>query len=92
MNILAWALSLTLLVLLLIQAVEFQRSTVCRQEAWRKSLELKTKTLLFEPQSHEKDWHLVCRLYLTRKQDEISWQRLPGLANHRFDLTLDGNL
>ncbi len=92
MNLVSWALALATLILLLIQAIAFQKATVCRQEAWRKSTELKTQTLLTEVKPHARDWHLGCKIHLYRNQDDIFWQRLPQLNKHAFSLQLRGKL
>jgi hypothetical protein len=92
MNIISWLLALSIMILLMVEAVAFQRVTICRQEAWRKSVELKTRTLLTESKPYARDWHLGCRIYLERNQDEIIWQRLPNLKRHSFSLTLMGKL
>jgi hypothetical protein len=92
MNILAWLMSLSFLIYLMIQAVDFHKSTVCRQEAWLKSVELKTHSLLYQPKPYERDWHLGCRIHLYRSQESISWQRLPNLKKHDFILPLNGAL
>lgn len=92
MNVIAWLLSLSVLIVLMIQAVAFHQATVCRQEAWLKSTELKTRSLLSSPASHERDWHLSCRIHLVREQEEITWQKLPNLKRHQFHLELRGPL
>ncbi len=92
MNILAWLLCLSILIYLMIQAVAFHRATVCRQEAWLKSTELKTRSLLYSPKAIERDWHLGCRIHLLRHQEKISWQKLPNLKKYDFHLVLKGAL
>jgi hypothetical protein len=92
MNVLHWLVALSFLIILLIEAVDFHRATVCRQEAWLKSTELRTRSLLSNPKPRERDWHLQCRIHLVRDQETISWQRLPSLKKHDFDLPLRGAL
>jgi len=92
MNVLSWLVAISTLIYLMIQAVSFHRATVCRQEAWLKSTELRTRALLSSPAPHERDWHLGCRIHLVRVQEEITWQRLPNLAKHEFKLDLKGEL
>lgn len=92
MNLLAWLLAISTLVTLMVQAVSFHKATVCRQEAWLKSTELKTRSLLHNPPAHERDWHLNCRIHLLRNQEEITWQRLPNLTKNKFELDLKGQL
>jgi hypothetical protein len=92
MNLLVWVASLSILVTLLIQGVNFHRATVCRQEAWLKSTEVKTRSLLSKPNSRERDWHLSCRLHVLREHDRVSWERLPQTKAHRFELPIEGSL
>lgn len=92
MNLVSWLLALSTLLLLTMKAVTFQRATVCRQEAWLKSTVLKTRSLLSDPSPRERDWHLSCRIHFLRDQETVTWQTLPSLTHHRFDLQLEGNL
>jgi hypothetical protein len=92
MNLLAWSLSLSLLVLLLIKAVDFQNSTVCRQNAWLKGTELKTGLLLHRPMDKEVALDPKCRTIIKRHGKEVSWQRLPSFKRHEFHLKLKGKI
>lgn len=92
MNLVSWLVAISTLISLMIQAVSFHKATVCRQEAWLKSTELRTRALLYKPAPHERDWHLGCRIHLLRNQDAITWQRLPHLKKHEFTLELEGAL
>lgn len=92
MNFLSWLLALSVLVALLIQAVVFHKATVCRQEAWLRSTEMKTRSLLDNSGSKDRDWHLGCHLLIRRVQEEITWQRFPSLKKHSFSLELKGQL
>lgn len=92
MNLIAWLVAISTLITLMIQAVSFHRATVCRQEAWLKSAEVRTRALLSRPASQERDWHLGCRIHLLRNQEQIIWQRLPSLTKHEFNLPLEGEL
>lgn len=92
MNFLAWLLGLTLLLSLSMGAVEFFRASVCRQKAWLKGSELKTRTLLHRPPKSDFAVDPGCRLYVTRKDQSISWQRLPNTKKHQFNLPLKGRL
>jgi hypothetical protein len=92
MNFLAWILCLTILIVLMIQAVSFHRATVCRQEAWLKSTELATYALLSNPKSQDRALHLGCKLQVYRKETHITWQVLPSYRKHKFSLSLDGSL
>lgn len=56
------------------------------------SLELRTRATLHAPKVMEREWHLGCRLHLLRQQESISWQRLPHLKRHQFELPLKGKL
>ena len=92
MNLLAWSLSLSLLILLMIKAVDFQTSTVCRQNAWLKSTELKTRVLLHRPMDKEMSLDPKCRTFIRRTGKEVSWQRLPSFKRHEFHLKLKGKI
>lgn len=92
MNFLAWLLGLTLLLSLSMGAVEFFRASVCRQKGWLKGSELKTRTLLHHPPATDFAVDPGCRLYVTRKDKTISWQRLPNIKKHQFNLPLKGKL
>lgn len=92
MNLISWLLSFSILILLMVEAVAFHKATVCRQEAWLKSTEMKTRTLLTEVKPHAREWHLGCRIHLLRTQDEITWQRLPNISKRNFALPLKGKL
>lgn len=92
MNMISWLVALSVIILLLIETVAFQKASVCRQEAWLKSFEMKTRALLTEAKSHAREWHLGCRIHLYRNQDQITWQKLPHLKQHKFHLSLNGSL
>ena len=90
MNILAWLLALAMLVILMTQAVAFHQATVCRQGAWLKGVELSTMTLLDQPKERDQAIIPSCRVYVTRKGQNVSWRRLPSLKSHQFKLPLKG--
>ena len=90
MNILAWLLALTMLVILMTQAVAFHQATVCRQKAWLKGVELSTMTLLDQPKDHDHAVIPSCRIYVSRSGQKVSWKRLPSLKSHQFKLPLKG--
>ena len=92
MKILPSLLALSVLILLMLEAVAFHKATVCRQEAWLKSMELKTRSLLSEVKPYERLWHLNCRIHLLRNGDQVTWQRLPQLKKNHFQLDLRGSL
>jgi L-rhamnose isomerase len=92
MKFLPWLLAISVLIVLMIQAVDFHKATVCRQEAWLKGTELITRSHLSNPKPYEREWHLNCRLHILREQESISWQRLPHLTKHAFNLPLKGEL
>lgn len=92
MNFLAWLLGLTLLLILSLGAVDFFKASVCRQKAWLKGSELQTRTLLHRPPESDRAVDLGCRLYVVRKNQTITWQRLPNLKKHSFVLSLKGKL
>jgi hypothetical protein len=92
MNFLAWSLSLSLLIMLVIKAVDFQTSMVCRQHAWLKSTELKTRVLLHKPLEKEVAVDPKCRIFIKRRGKEVSWQRLPSQKLNEFHLKLKGKI
>ena len=92
MNILAWMLSLSILIYLLAQAVVFHKATVCRQEAWLKGTEMRTRALLSNAPKEDKDWHLGCKLLFKREKSAITWKKLPFLEERDFTLDLEGKL
>lgn len=91
MNLLSWLVAFTTLVILMLQAVGLHKATVCRQEAWLKSTELLTRSLL-SADFKEKEWHLRCQLLIIKNQDQILWQRLPSVRKHQFFLEINGKL
>ena len=92
MNLVSMLVAISTVIYLMIQAVSFHKATFCRQEAWLKSTELRTRALLYKPTPYERDWHLGCRIHLLRNQGQITWQRLPHLTKHQFNLDLTGDL
>ena len=92
MNFLSWLLGLSVLIILVIKAVALHRVPVCRQEAWLKSTELVTRSLLSNPMPRARDWHLGCRIHLLREHNSITWQQLPTMKKHHFELELKGDL
>jgi hypothetical protein len=92
MNLLAWLLALTLMVIVMVEAVAFHQATVCRQKAWLKSTELQTSTLLHRPKDFAQSIDTKCKLYVVLKQKRVSWRRLPNLSKHSFNLPLSGKI
>jgi hypothetical protein len=92
MTFLSWLLAITVLIGLMVQTVAFHKSTVCRQEAWLRGTEMLTRALLTSPRVLERNWHLSCRIHLTRHNNLVKWQRLPHLKSHSFELDLKGSL
>lgn len=92
MNTLAWMMSLGILIFLLAEAVVFHKATVCRQEAWLKGTEMRTRALLSDAPEEDKDWHVGCKLFLKRKKEIITWRKLPSILKKEFVLELEGTL
>ncbi len=92
MNLIAWVLALSLLTAAIFGAVMFHEATVCRQKAWLKSTELKTRTLLHRPSDYEQRVDAACKVYVVRKSKTVSWQRLPNYKRHDFKLDLRGKI
>ncbi len=83
-------LCLGLLVFLGQEAVTLHKLTVCRQEAWRSSVTLHTRTLLSKSQSLEKDILLRCGILVSRNQKLVTWSR--SWKKHAVPLRLKGQL
>ena len=92
MKVLPWLLAISTLILVMIEAVAFHKATVCRQEAWLKATELRTRTLLGHSNHSQRDFHYGCRIILVGQKESITWQRLPGFKKYSFDLPLKGHL
>lgn len=92
MNLIAWVLSLSILILLVAEAVDFHRATLCRQEAWLKSTELTTRTVLFKSPDRERSFHLSCKMSFLREGKKVTWKRISSLKSRHFLLELDGRL
>ena len=91
MNALSWLLAISTLAVLMLKGMELHQLNICRQEAWLKSTEYLTRSLLTKPVS-DKEWHLRCQLQLTTTQGQIYWQRLPSFKKHAFTIHLEGKL
>jgi hypothetical protein len=91
MNFLAWSLALLTMMMALTESVHFFSATICRQKAWLSGTILQTRTLLYGSKTTEQSFDRACHLYVTRKTS-ITWQRLPGVSNHHFQLPLKGQL
>jgi len=92
MNLLSYLLALSILVLLMIEAVAFHKATVCRQEAWLKGTELITKTLLSKGSPSENSFLPGCKIHLIQRDKSVYWQNLMNLKKHPLVLNLKGNL
>jgi hypothetical protein len=92
MKVLCVFLCLGLMVLLAGEAVELHKLTVCRQEAWRSSVTLYTRTLLTSVPASDKDVLLGCRILVSRKEKDVSWLRLSSPRKHVVQLALTGKL
>ena len=92
MNILTIVLSIGLMVFLGSRAVELHKLTVCRQEAWRSSLTLHTRTLLTKTSLTEKDFLARCKVVVSRNEKKVSWIRLSSPTRHTVSLNLRGKL
>jgi len=80
------------MVTVMIEAVAFHQATVCRQKAWLTGVELQTGTLLHHPKDHSFRMDAGCKLHVSRKNNRVSWKRLPNLKTHEFILPLKGKL
>lgn len=92
MNLLTIVLSIGLMVFLGREAVELQKLTVCRQEAWRSSVTLHTRTLLTKKSPSEKDFLPRCQVVVSRNEKRVSWVRLTSPRRNNVSLNLRGKL
>lgn len=92
MKILATLLSTALLAMLAQEAVVLHKRTVCRQDAWVSSVTLSTRALLTKHLPTEREVLPSCRILVTRKDQSVSWFRLPSTKAHRIPLQLLGKL
>lgn len=90
MRILSAILSLSLLLLLAREAVLLYRRTVCRQEAWRTSVTLHTRSLLSTAPESEAFPFVSCKVLVRRSRGKVSWLR--GGKPHSLPLGLRGKL
>jgi hypothetical protein len=91
MNFFAWMLALFTLVGLTAQAVAFHKSTICRQQAWLKGLELRTQYLLTDSKEIDQQKLFACQLEIVRKKDLVLWKRAQG-DFHPLRIPLNGKL
>ena len=92
MNLLAWLLALSTLVLVLIRAVAFHKATVCRQDAWLQASLLSTRALLPKQGQSAFLHDRRCSLLVTRQGKKVTWRRFPSLRTTSFELSLRGKL
>ncbi len=92
MRTLTTFMTLGILVFLGQQAVTLHKLTVCRQEAWRSSLTLHTRTLLTESLPSERDFLPSCKIIISRENNRVSWTRLPVPRRLIVPLYLRGKL
>lgn len=92
MNLLTQLLALSFFILLLAQAVDFHRATVCRQKAWEHSMVVFSRSLF--PKASEKERSLVpsCQILVKRESGLVSWRKLKGLQARRFEVEVKGKL
>lgn len=91
MKILTALSCLSLLGLLGQEAVALHRRTVCRQEAWRFSTILNTRTVLTKKPVSERELLPSCQILVERRQSRVTWKRVSG-GVHNFPLNLRGSL
>jgi hypothetical protein len=92
MNLLAWLLSLSTSLLLVIEATQFHKASVCRQKAWGKSFESLTRGLFPKAQEKELRYLPGCNILITREQNHIRWKKPLSLKSHLFEMNLKGKL
>lgn len=92
MKILTAVVATAVMMILLGSAVLVYRETLCRQKSWAKAFELKTRTLLSESADNDLAVLPHCRTLIKRKQEKVTWQKVPGFKSHAFTLPLKGKL
>lgn len=92
MFLLGLILSLSTFLTMTFKAVEFHKATVCRQDAWLKSFELKTETLLTDSRPQGIIFSKECKTIVSRQDQNVSWRKLPFSSSKAFVLDLKGKL
>ncbi len=92
MKALVILLSVSLMVFLGQEAVTLHKLTVCRQEAWRSSVTLMTRTLLSEAPATDKDILFRCGIVSNLKNNKVSWFRITSHRLHYVTLKISGKL
>jgi hypothetical protein len=92
MSWISWLIGFGLITSLTAQAVRFHRATVCRQEAWLKSTELRTSALLDHARKTQKAFHTGCHTSFYRYADIITWRKWNESKKKIFELDLKGKL
>jgi hypothetical protein len=86
MQMITSLLCLSLLIVILCQAVTFHKTIVCRQKIWLRGTESITTTLLSEPKSFETIWIRECNLAVQRRLQQANWKK------NKLTLNLAGHL
>ncbi len=89
MNLIGWLASLSLFFLVLVKAVNFHQATLCRQEAWLKSTEFLTRTLLKKNRPFEQANLSHCEIRVIQS-GAVRWIKKNEI--HSFRIRLAGKL
>lgn len=92
MNLISWSLAMAILLLLLLEAFNFQHTLVCRQKAWLRAVELKTRVLLEDPKESETGAIPSCKILVMRDKSGIRWKKITHLESSAFVLSIGGKL
>jgi hypothetical protein len=92
MNIITLLIPFSMLILLTIEALSLRTSLLCRQNAWLKLMEMKTRSLLTIKRDHEISWDRTCNYLFTRRENKIRLQKFPSLTSYQIELGLKGGL
>lgn len=84
------AFSISGVMMILYQAVNFSKVTACRQEAWLKSTELVTHQKMDHP-SNQSLYHSKCEILVSGTK-KIIWRQIPNGKSKQFKIMLSGNL
>lgn len=92
MKILSWIIAISIIVLLIIEAVAFHKATVCRQNTWLKSTENITHSLLSNSPKSSKEWVRNCNILIFRSEKKIIWHNFSKIKKNHFEINLKGHL
>jgi hypothetical protein len=92
MNYLSWSVCIFFTLYLVLESIHFQHAITCRQKAWVKAAELKTRLLLDKHPESETEIIAKCHIQVSQRQKKITWRKLMNLKSNNFQITLRGKL